>query len=156
MPAPVPPPRFGRPSAGPLRRGIPRTCRAPSGRLCGLPPPRSSSPSSCPCSHPPFPPPSHAPFRSKFVPPAPGCSAPRAVLGLAPGRDQIAHALPSEPSDLLVELDPPLRLDGEAALAPADQSPQPPRLADGHAPRAPGQRQFRCRPPPCPPASLPP
>src|SRR5207302_4303061 len=110
------------------------------------PPTRSSSPSSCPCSHPPFPPPSHAPFRSKFVTPAPGCSAPRAVLGLAPGRDQIAHALPSEPSDLLVELDPPLRLDGEAALAPADQSPKPPRLADGHAPCALGQLQFGCRP----------
>src|SRR3954470_7183203 len=134
MPGRAPPSPSQRPCGRSPRRRSARTCRAPSDRPCGLPPTRSSSPSSCPCSLPPFPPPLNAPVRGQLVSPALRRPAPRAPLGLAARRDQIAHALPAELSDLLVEPDPPLRLDGQPALAAPDQSSQPSRLADGHPP----------------------
>src|ERR1700682_3988032 len=82
-----------------------------------------------------------------------------ALGGLPASGDQVADALPAKLSNLLVELDPPLPLHRQAALAPADESPQPPRLANGHPPdaRTPRTRyfQFRCRPLACPAAGLP-
>ena len=73
------------------------------------------------------------------------CAVPT-PLGIAARRDQVAHALPAELSDLLVELDPPLRLHGQATLPATDQAPQPSRLADGHSPLASRHFQFGCRP----------
>src|SRR5207248_771642 len=150
------PSRSRRPCGQSPRRRSARTCRAPSGPPCGPPRIRSSSPSSCPCSRQPFPPPSHAPFRSKLVTPAPRRPTARTSLGLAPRRDQVAHALPAELSDLLIELDPPLGLHGQATFPPTDQAAQPSGFADGHSPLATRHFQFGCRTLARPIADLPP